>query len=56
MTEVGISSIVGYIPKLRLLRKSVAEVKQKNLMLGLLQTLWGRAKELDRWQIGMKTA
>ena len=25
MTEVGISSIVGYIPKLRLLRKSVAE-------------------------------
>ena len=25
MSEVGISSIVGYIPKLRLLRKSVAE-------------------------------
>ncbi len=25
MTDVGIASIAGYIPKLRLLRKSVAE-------------------------------
>ena len=29
MSEVGISSIVGYIPKLRLLRKSVAESNAK---------------------------
>ena len=51
MSEVGISSIVGYIPKLRLSRKSVAESNS-----WLAPNLMVREKVQDQCQTGMKIA
>ena len=49
MTDVGISSIAGYLPRLRLSKKTVAQANS-----WIAPNLWVREKAPGRWQIGMK--